>query len=180
MADDVLSGQPPRGDAGALALALDGDSAAVAIVARRPQLALRIDDSLHRVAELPGDGGARVSVIIDGERVDMWRVVDGDRVHLRANGRSYVVDVTDALAAAHGEAGGDDVLRADMPGVVVSIACTAGQEVRQGDVLMVTESMKMQINVVAPRDGVVETVAVTVNGSFDKGAELVRLGEVAA
>jgi biotin carboxyl carrier protein len=35
--------------------------------------------------------------------------------------------------------------------------------------------MKMQINIVAPRDGVVEAVYVEVNQTFDKGAQLISL-----
>ena len=47
----------------------------------------------------------------------------------------------------------------------------------EGDVLMVTESMKMQVSVTAPRDGTIETIHVAAGDSFDKGAELIKLHE---
>jgi propionyl-CoA carboxylase alpha chain len=46
-----------------------------------------------------------------------------------------------------------------MPGLVVSIAVTEGQEVKAGETLAVIEAMKMQNVLRAERDGVVKTIA---------------------
>ena len=45
-----------------------------------------------------------------------------------------------------------------MPGLVVSIAVTAGQEVKAGDTLAIVEAMKMENVLRAERDGIVKTV----------------------
>jgi propionyl-CoA carboxylase alpha chain len=45
-----------------------------------------------------------------------------------------------------------------MPGLVISIEVTPGQEVRSGETLAVIEAMKMQNILRAERDGVVKTV----------------------
>ena len=51
-------------------------------------------------------------------------------------------------------------LRAPMPGLVVSIAVSAGQEVKAGEPLAVVEAMKMENVLRAERDGVVKAVNV--------------------
>ncbi len=53
----------------------------------------------------------------------------------------------------------DGVLRAPMPGTVVSVPATPGATVREGDVLAVMVAMKIEIALAAPFDGVVERVA---------------------
>jgi propionyl-CoA carboxylase alpha chain len=46
-----------------------------------------------------------------------------------------------------------------MPGLVISIAVTEGQEVKVGETLAVIEAMKMQNVLRAEHDGVVKTIA---------------------
>ena len=60
-------------------------------------------------------------------------------------------------ALARGRRPGDDVAAAPMPGTVVTIAVEPGQAGRpRASALVVIESMKMQSEIVATRDGVVE------------------------
>src|SRR5262249_27425381 len=112
---------------------------------------------------------------VDGRSYQVWRTWEGDRIHLRVGNRTFSVGYEDAITAAQHHAGGDDTLRADMPGVVGAVHTQIGAQVAAGDTLIVIESMKMQINISAPRDGVVEAIHVGVNQSFDKGAELIAL-----
>lgn len=166
-------------DGMALSFTVDDTAHAVSIAARRPDLVVAVDGREYVVSETPAGDADCVRLSIGGQTCEVWRTQEGDRVHLRLAGRSFSVGYEDPITAAHHQAGGEDVLRADMPGVVVSIDCAAGRPVASGDVLMVTESMKMQINVVAPRDGTVEAVLVEAGETFEKGAELVKLQEEA-
>ena len=59
-----------------------------------------------------------------------------------------------------------------MPGTVIAVAVDSGQAVGAGERLVVIESMKMQSEIVALRDGVVERVHVEVGDTFDRGAPL--------
>ena len=52
-----------------------------------------------------------------------------------------------------------------MPGTVVSLRVRVGDMVKAGDVLLVLESMKVEIDIVAPREGVVKEVYVSENAS---------------
>jgi len=62
-----------------------------------------------------------------------------------------------------------------MPGTVQAVHVAAGDQVTAGQVLVVIESMKMQSEITAGRDGVVERVLVDVGDTFDRGAALVAL-----
>ena len=62
-----------------------------------------------------------------------------------------------------------------MPGTIVSVAVSAGQSVKSGDVLLVLEAMKMENEIMAPRDGVVAGVHVAKGESVDSGKALVSL-----
>ena len=154
---------------------LDGEEHEVSVIARRPELTLSVDQVAHEVSETGIDGENCVLLRVDGRSYQVWRTWEGDRIHLQIGARSFSIEYEDAIRAAQHHAGGDDLLRADMPGVVVDVHCKTNGQVAAGDVMMVIESMKMQINIVAPRDGIVETVHVAINDTFDKGAELVSM-----
>ena len=62
-----------------------------------------------------------------------------------------------------------------MPGNVFKVECKPGQAVKAGDVLVVLEAMKMENEILAPRDGTVAQVAVNKGSTVDTGALLVVL-----
>ncbi len=62
-----------------------------------------------------------------------------------------------------------------MPGLVVSVAVSEGDEVHAGDVLLTLESMKMQSGVAAPMDGKVVKVHVGEGENVNAGDVLVEL-----
>ena len=62
-----------------------------------------------------------------------------------------------------------------MPGTILKVNVTAGQAVKSGDTLCVLEAMKMENEIKAPKDGVVNTVAVTKGASVNTGDALVYL-----
>ena len=59
-----------------------------------------------------------------------------------------------APAASAAPAAGEQIC-APMPGNILAVNVTAGQTVKKGDVLMVLEAMKMENEIMCPRDGVV-------------------------
>ncbi|MDX2274592.1 MAG: biotin/lipoyl-containing protein [Hyphomonadaceae bacterium] len=134
------------------------------------------DDSETPVSIEPlGEGRAQLQV---GANVyDVIIAVDGDRVFVHLDGREYEVafEAATAVFEHEGEASGDAIARAPMPGSVVSTPVAAGQTVAEGDVLIVIESMKLETSIAAPRAGVVETVHVAVGQTFDRDAALVTL-----
>jgi pyruvate carboxylase subunit B len=62
-----------------------------------------------------------------------------------------------------------------MPGKVVKVLVTEGQQVSSGDGLLVIEAMKMQNEIRASRAGRVEKVHVSEGDGVEAGFRLVRL-----
>jgi len=59
-----------------------------------------------------------------------------------------------------------------MPGTVLLVHVADGDTVKQGDVLLVLESMKMELSITAPRDGVVSELALRVGDRVTLGQPL--------
>jgi len=73
------------------------------------------------------------------------------------------------------EDGNEAHIGAPMPGVVASVGVTAGQEVREGDLLLTIEAMKMETGLHAERDAVVKALHVGAGDQIDAKDLLVEL-----
>ncbi len=63
-----------------------------------------------------------------------------------------------------------------LPGVVVKILVSVGDEIRAGDPIMVVESMKMENEIVSPYDGVVREIRVKEGQRIEAGDVLAVIG----
>jgi len=105
--------------------------------------------------------------------------IHGDEVYVHLDGEAYTLNHLHNLKrfASQEDDRADMVLRAPMPGAVISVAVHAGQAVQRGDVLVVIESMKMETAICATVNGVVQEVLVQQGQTFERDAILVRLSE---
>jgi biotin carboxyl carrier protein len=155
-------------------IALDGAGAHEVEVARHGSRATITIDGRDYSASLRPSGDAR-ELTLENRNERMWIVVDRDTVYVHAFGRAWTLSLVDPVERARHGGVSDDVASAPMPGTVITVAVEAGQAVTQGEQLVVIESMKMQSEIVAVRDGVVEKVFLGVGETFDRGAPLVAL-----
>lgn len=150
-----------------------GEATEVAVSRRGTDATLWIDGrsyeaDLHRVG--------RAYELSLGDRVEkVWLAVDHDTVYVHAFGRAFALEVFDPVERALEASVGEDTVTAPMPGTVVSIAVAEGEEVHTGQVLVTIESMKMQSEMTASRDGRVERVHRQVGETFDRGDALISL-----
>ena len=79
-----------------------------------------------------------------------------------------------APAAAAVTAAGETV-EAPMPGAILRVEVTQGQAVKAGDLLVVLEAMKMENEILSPRDGTVAQIVVQKGSTVETGSPLIVL-----
>ena len=104
------------------------------------------DNTFHH-AKILQSGSAEVKLILDGQPLTLKK-------------HSKLTEVLEKASAMGGVGGGDRNLTSQIPGRVVNIAVKAGDEVKKGDVIVVLESMKMQVAVKAHKDGSLKEIKV--------------------
>ncbi len=112
-----------------------------------------------------------------GETTDLGEV----KVFFELNGQPRTIRVPNRRIAAttvkraKAEAGNPAHIGAPMPGVVASVAISAGQRLKMGDLMLTIEAMKMETGLHAERDAVVKAVHVSPGGQIDAKDLLIEL-----
>ena len=63
-----------------------------------------------------------------------------------------------------------------MPGNILDIRVKVGEQVKENQVIVILEAMKMENEIVAPKDGVITALYVTKGSPIDVGAPIVTIG----
>ena len=128
-------------------------------------------------------GQALFSIIIGGKS-HAAHVELGDSGWLVLHkGNLHNVQVEDERSLKLAQLGADDQvlgtsefkLKAPMPGLVISVPVSEGEEVSTGDILVILESMKMQNELRAPQDGVITRVRVQSGESVEHNQIMIVL-----
>ena len=108
--------------------------------------------------------------------------VTGTSLKVEVEGETFDIEIRDHLHQILDQMGFSTVsskhikhIKAPMPGLVISIAVTEGQEVKEGDRILVLEAMKMENSILIHADGKIKRVAVKAGQAVDKGQVLVEL-----
>ena len=78
-------------------------------------------------------------------------------------------------AAAPAAGAGAVKVSASVPGKVLKVVASVGQAVKAGDNIIILESMKMEIPVVAPQDGTVASIDTSEGESAENGDTLATM-----
>jgi pyruvate carboxylase len=107
---------------------------------------------------------------------------DGTRVlYFEMNGQSrelVIQDLTvevDGSIALKADPADPNQIGATMPGTVLKVVVNKGSSVKRGDHLLITESMKMETTVQAPKDGIVKEVYASAGDAISTGDLLIEL-----
>jgi pyruvate carboxylase subunit B len=122
---------------------------------------LRLDDRIYRLDGLKMRGSS-IEFSINGQFLSA-KVSDEQAILLRKLGYKSTND------QAQGQ------LKAPMPGKIIAIHATTGDEVTHGQALVVLEAMKMENELKAPVSGRVSNVSVTEGSSVEKNQLLIEI-----
>ena len=96
-------------------------------------------------------------------------------VTVEENGNAAAPVAAAPKAAAPAAGAGSVKVTASVPGKVVKVAASVGQAVKAGDSVVILESMKMEIPVVAPQDGTIASIDVAEGASVENGDTLATM-----
>jgi len=74
-----------------------------------------------------------------------------------------------AASIAKAPTAGAAVVSSPMPGTVIKIIIKAGDAVKSGDAVLILEAMKMENEIAAPKDGILDVVAVSKGAAVNAG-----------
>lgn len=114
------------------------------------------------------------------------KVIEADaaakRLKIEMEGETFEMEIKDKLdqvleQMGFGKASIKQVkeIKAPMPGLVLEIAVTDGQEVREGDKLLILEAMKMENSIMIQTDAIIKKISVSAGQAVEKGQVLLEL-----
>ena len=131
--------------------------------------------NVRKISEMKEEGSSNMgngnyTVVVDGQKFSV-QVAEGD-----ADIQVTAVNGESAQTSAPTTSAEETTIKALLPGNVWKIVANPGQSVAEGDVIMILESMKMEIDVVAPRGGVIKSINVATNDKVVEGQVVAVLG----
>ena len=160
-----------------LHLILNGVTHAIEIIRRKPNLVLDVDGRCHEVVKWSGD--ALSELVTQDARTSIARALtyEGSRemCFVRIDGRTHEIGLIDPREELAGHDSTRDEIHAPMPGAIISIHKQAGESVARGETIITIESMKLQMALVAPRDGRISRILKGTADTFDKDETLALL-----
>ena len=141
------------------------------------RVALDGETAVFQLVQQNEEGILLERLLPDGSR-QQWRLVghkDGTRRMIWLNGRTHQYERV--LPRGSGAASHDISLSATIPAVVADILVQVGDQVADGDKLILLESMKMIIPIQAPYSGTVTAIHCTKGESVQAGMPLIELDE---
>ena len=92
------------------------------------------------------------------------------------NGKTYDINVKAGIETKAASSGDGEEVKAGLPGNVLRVEVSEGDEVAEGDVLLVVEAMKMETEIKSPKAGTVQSILVAQGDKVVSGQALVTLG----
>ncbi len=119
-------------------------------------------DSAYHITKYLENSTNRITLVVDGVKLTFNKRPEMDKIVYKNSGADSGTD-------------SQINLKSQIPGRVVSINVTAGNNVKKGDVVCVLESMKMQISIKSHKDGVVKAIKMKQGSSVAKNDVLAEI-----
>lgn len=101
---------------------------------------------------------------------------------VKVNGNSYDIKISNQLDLLISDMGfsigsvkkANDI-KAPMPGLILSVNVVQGQEVLEGETLLILEAMKMENAISAPKNGIIKVISVKSGETVEKGVLMIEM-----
>jgi biotin carboxyl carrier protein len=152
------------------------------VIEIRSETSVTINGTPRTIDYQPLKQGSSCSLLVDGKLYEPMVYDENGGWEIIIKGNRYNIQVEDErerlLRLASGGKSlqqGRYILTSPMPGLVIDIPVKEGDQVSEGDVLVVLESMKMQNELTAPKDGTVTQIQASVNDNVERKESLLTL-----
>ena len=119
------------------------------------------------------DGAAEYALQVNGKPVRVQ--IDGKLATV--NGKTYTVEIQDAEPTRDSTSAANAAsVHAQMPGKVIRILKQAGDRVQEGEVILILEAMKMEVQITAPVAGTLVEMPLNIGDQVSNGQVLALVG----
>lgn len=114
---------------------------------------------------------------IDGQQVKVPAEKIGGKLWYHLNGETRVYEPENKYGSGKSSKASatPGVISAPMPGKIIKVNCSVGEEVSVGKVVVTMEAMKMEYSLEADVDGTIKTVNFQAGDQVNVGQEIVRI-----
>ena len=114
----------------------------------------KIDKNIDQESVSVANSNAEYTVVVNGERFNV-QVSEGLDASVEVKSVNQVTSSVPATST------GKEEVTATLPGSVFKVMASVGDSLKEGDIIIILEAMKMEIEIVAPRDCVVASIDVS-------------------
>ena len=122
-----------------------------------------------------GNMAGNYTVVVDGKQYSVQVVEGSGDVQITPTANTALAAETPAAPAPAAGGAGSIEIHSQTPGNVWKILKNPGDKVEEGDVIMILEAMKMEIDIAAPQAGTIKTINVNVNDAVADGQLLATM-----
>ncbi len=148
-------------------------------------LVLKIDDNEYdlkiinfksNIIEFIFDNSFYEIRVLESTSTDLKVLINGNSLTLKKH--SILTEILEKSSSRSGAGGqsSQNSISSQIPGRVISISKNKGDSVKKGDNIVVLESMKMQVAIKSPRDGIVKELRVKDGQSISRNDIVAILG----
>ena len=137
---------------------------------------LKITDKVYNVDVDVNEDVADVSVNGNKYNVLIESVVDDNNTPIIKKATAEQPK-SEPVVETKSSSGAKEMITSPLPGNVLKIEVEPNAQVKRGDILIIIEAMKMENNILAPHDGIVEKVFVQAGDVVMLGDELISMGK---
>ena len=117
----------------------------------------------------------QLSAFIDGQKINASIIKNNQALHIFTDAATYQLTAIEDHGMSIDEDDEKGGLTAPMPGTIIDVLVADGDEVSEGQTLILLEAMKMEHAIKAPADGVIESVRFKTGDMVEEGVALIEM-----